>query len=159
MAGQRVKAEFGQVLGRRLDRSGGHGVTHCFSSFVLVHRLLQRTWCYVFTTSSGPHEVKADTDIFDTLEPVAKDVADLTPEWLNFALEHAGSRGNVSEARCEPIGIGQMGRSYRVTLTYSDEPAYRPVQLGGQDGRRRAGGPPAGSRWVSKRSHVLLSDR
>jgi hypothetical protein len=48
-----------------------------------------------------------DTDIFNTLEPVAKDVADLTPDWLNGALQNAGFHGNVIDARCEPIGIGQ----------------------------------------------------
>jgi hypothetical protein len=70
--------------------------------------------CYVSTTS---------TDTSDTIEPVARDVAGLTPEWFTQALEHAGFRGNVTDARCEPIGIGQMGRSYRVNLTYSDDRA------------------------------------
>jgi hypothetical protein len=87
--------------------------------------------------------MKADTDIFDTLEPVAKDPAGLTPEWLNFALGRAGVRGNVTDARCEPIGIGQMGRSYRVTLTYSDERPTGPSSLvakmagGGLEARQR----------------------
>lgn len=73
--------------------------------------------------------VKVDTDIFNTLEPVAKDVADVTPEWLTGALEHSGFRGIVTECRCEPIGIGQMGRSYRVSLTYSDDRPTGPSSL------------------------------
>jgi hypothetical protein len=51
---------------------------------------------------------------------VARDVAGLTPEWFNRALGHSGFRASVTDVQCEPIGIGQMGRSYRVNLTYSD---------------------------------------
>ena len=93
--------------------------------------------------------VKVDGDIFNTLEPVAKDVADLTPDWLNCALGHSGFQGHVTGARCEPIGIGQVGRSYRVNLTYSDDQHMGPG----------SGGPPAGSRWLPKRGHLLLSNR
>jgi hypothetical protein len=87
--------------------------------------------------------VKVDRDIFNTIEPVARDVAGLTPEWLNHALEHSGFRGSVTDARCEPIGIGQMGRSYRVNLTYSDDRATGPSTLvakmagGGLEARQR----------------------
>jgi hypothetical protein len=87
--------------------------------------------------------VKVDTPIFNTLEPVANDVADLTPDWLNAALEHSGFHGEVTEARCEPIGIGQMGRSYRVALIYSDDRHSGPASLvaklagGGLEARRR----------------------
>jgi Ecdysteroid kinase-like family len=87
--------------------------------------------------------VKVDTDIVNTLEPVAKDVADLTPDWLNCALAHSGFHGTVSDARCEPIGIGQMGRSYRVTLTYSDDHHTSPDSMvaklagGGLEARQR----------------------
>jgi hypothetical protein len=87
--------------------------------------------------------VKVDTDISNTLEPVAKDVADLTPDWLNHALELGGIQGNVIDARCEPIGIGQMGRSYRVDLTYSDDRSSGPASVvaklagGGLEARQR----------------------
>ena len=74
---------------------------------------------------------------------MAKDVAGLTPEWLNDALKHSGFRGTVTEARCEPIGIGQMGRSYRVNLSYSDarlgDPSSVVVKMagGGLEARQR----------------------
>lgn len=73
--------------------------------------------------------VKVDRDIFNTLEPVAKDVADLTPDWLNCALEGSGFGGGVIDARCESIGIGQVGRSYRVNLLYSDDQPTGPSSL------------------------------
>jgi len=87
--------------------------------------------------------VKVDRDIFNTIEPVAKDVADLTPDWLNFALERSGFGGDVIDVRCEPIGIGQVGRSYRVNLLYSDDQPTGPSSLvaklagGDQEARRR----------------------
>lgn len=73
--------------------------------------------------------MKVDADIFNTLEPVAKDVAGLTPEWLNDALAQSGVRSTVIDTRCEPIGIGQMGRSYRVTLTYSEARPTGPASV------------------------------
>ena len=87
--------------------------------------------------------LKVETAIFTTLEPVAKDVAGLTPEWLNHALEHSGIPATVTDARCEPIGIGQMGRSYRVNLTYSDPRLGGPSSVvvkmagGGLEARQR----------------------
>jgi hypothetical protein len=96
-----------------------------------------------FRDVDAPLRVKVDTDIFNTLEPVAKDVAGLTPEWLNGALEHSGFGGAVTDARCDPIGIGQMGRSYRVHLTYSDDRPTGPSSLvvkmagGGLEARQR----------------------
>lgn len=60
---------------------------------------------------------------------MARDVAGLTPEWFNRALEHSGFRASVTDVRCEPIGIGQMGRSYRVNLTYSDVGPTGPSSL------------------------------
>jgi hypothetical protein len=136
MAGQRVKAEFGHFSGGRIRWGEGHAdpddpghlplsarslhppVT--FSFLPLFPRSIRHTWCYVFTTS---------TDTFNTIEPVARDVAGLTPEWFTRALERAGFGGRVTDARCEPIGIGQMGRSYRVTLTYSDDRPSGPSNL------------------------------
>ena len=70
-----------------------------------------------------------NTKISNTIEPVAKDVADLTPGWLNGALQRSGLDGTVTSARCEPIGIGQMGRSYRVELTYSDDRHSSPATM------------------------------
>jgi hypothetical protein len=128
MAGQGVKAEFGHFSGGRSRWGEGHAdpddpgyrphsahslhppVT--FSFLPLLRRSVRHAWCYVFTTS---------TDTSNTIEPVARDVAGLTPEWFTRSLAHAGFAGRVTDARCEPIGIGQMGRSYRVTLTYSDD--------------------------------------
>jgi hypothetical protein len=87
--------------------------------------------------------LKVETAIFTTLEPVAKDVAGLTPEWFNQALEHSGIPATVADARCEPIGIGQMGRSYRVNLTYSGPRHGGPSSLvvkmagGGREARQR----------------------
>jgi Phosphotransferase enzyme family len=66
---------------------------------------------------------------------VARDVAGLTPEWFTRALAHSEFFGTVTDAQCEPIGIGQMGRSYRVALTYSDE------RRSGSSGQRS--GPPS----------------
>ena len=87
--------------------------------------------------------LKVETAIFSTLEPVAKDVAGLTPEWFNHALEHSGIPATVADAQCEPIGIGQMGRSYRVDLTYSDPRLGSPSSVvvkmagGGLEARQR----------------------
>ncbi len=87
--------------------------------------------------------LKVETAIFSTLEPVAKDVAGLTPEWFNHALEHSGIPATVADAKCEPIGIGQMGRSYRVDLTYSDPRLGSPSSVvvkmagGGLEARQR----------------------
>jgi thiamine kinase-like enzyme len=87
--------------------------------------------------------VKVEADIFNTLEPVAKDVAGLTPEWLNDALAQSGFGSTVIDAHCEPIGIGQMGRSYRVTLTYAEARATGPASVvakmagGGFEARQR----------------------
>ena len=39
--------------------------------------------------------MKVEADIFNTLEPVARDVAGLTPEWLNDALAQSGFGGTV----------------------------------------------------------------
>ena len=84
-----------------------------------------------------------ETAIFSTLEPVAKDVAGLTPEWFNHALEHSGIPPTVADAKCEPIGIGQMGRSYRVDLAYSDTRLGSPSSVvvkmagGGLEARQR----------------------
>jgi hypothetical protein len=73
--------------------------------------------------------VKVTADNFNTIEPVARDVAGLTPEWFTGALERSGFHSHVTDARCEPIGIGQMGRSYRATLTYSDVQPAGPSAL------------------------------
>lgn len=97
---------------------------------------------YFYDVDVAVH-VKVDAEIFNTLEPVAKDVADLTPAWLNGALGHSGLRGNVTGVRSEPIGIGQMGRSFRVNLTYSEEQHAGPASLvaklagGGMEARQR----------------------
>ena len=87
--------------------------------------------------------LKVEAAIFSTLEPVSKDVAGLTPAWFNHVLEHSGIPATVADAKCEPIGIGQMGRSYRVDLTYSDPRLGSPSSVvvkmagGGREARQR----------------------
>jgi aminoglycoside phosphotransferase (APT) family kinase protein len=74
---------------------------------------------------------------------VARDVAGLTPEWFTRALARSEFFGTVTDAQSEPIGIGQMGRSYRVTLSYSDDQPSGPPSVvvkmagGGLEARQR----------------------
>jgi len=122
-----------------LCRSAKHGLVHSISPSQVSPPYV--VLCFHNVASAS--RVKVDTEISNTLEPVARDVADLTPDWLNSALRAAGLDGNVTGTRCEPIGIGQMGRSYRVELTYSVEQPTNPISVvaklagGGLEARQR----------------------
>jgi aminoglycoside/choline kinase family phosphotransferase len=56
------------------------------------------------------------------VNPVAATAADLTASWLSAALDR-----EVTSVRCEPIGTGRIGASYRLSLTYCGVP--RPATL------------------------------
>lgn len=47
------------------------------------------------------------------------DPADLSPEWLTAALSSAGPDVEVSSARSEPVGTGQMAHNERIYLEYA----------------------------------------
>jgi hypothetical protein len=53
---------------------------------------------------------------------VVEAAEDLTPEWLSRAL-----RRRVRDFDTEPIGTGQMGSSWRITLRYDGDPGPRTV--------------------------------
>jgi hypothetical protein len=73
------------------------------------------------------------------VNPVAAEVADLTPGWLAWALGH-----EVASVSCEPIGTGQIGTSYRLTLGY-DGVAGPPTLVA-----KLAGGDPAARERVKE---------
>ena len=47
---------------------------------------------------------------------IVDDPSDLTPEWMTAALRYAGHDVTVQSVAVEPIGTGQMGSSFRLTL-------------------------------------------
>jgi hypothetical protein len=49
------------------------------------------------------------------MSSVAEHVADITPEWLSDALGRA-----VTAVAAERVGTGQIGATYRLTITYAD---------------------------------------
>jgi hypothetical protein len=53
--------------------------------------------------------------------PVANSVDDLTPDWLTAALGLVGVGTPVTAVSAERVGTGQIGTSYRLTLTYRDQ--------------------------------------
>jgi hypothetical protein len=73
------------------------------------------------------------------VNPVAADVTDLTPGWLSGALSQ-----DVIAASSEPIGTGQIGASYRLTLSYGGAPG--PATLVA----KLAGGDPAARERVKE---------
>ena len=68
--------------------------------------------------------------------PVAATVVDLSPEWLSGALG-----ASVAEVTAERVGTGQIGSSYRLSITYapgSRGPARLVAKLAAEDVEARA---------------------
>jgi hypothetical protein len=63
--------------------------------------------------------------------------ADVTPQWLGSALSRAGAPVTVTSAETTPVGTGQTGATYRVSVTYADPHSDLPptfiVKLPSQD--------------------------
>ncbi len=53
--------------------------------------------------------------------PVVDDPSDLTPAWLTHALRSAGHDATVHAVTVEPVGTGQMGSSFRLTLDVTEQ--------------------------------------
>jgi hypothetical protein len=76
------------------------------------------------------------------VNPVAATVSDLTPAWLTQALRAAGTDVTVAHVEPERVGTGQIGTSYRLTLTYDGDADDAPRSLvaklaGGDEAARR----------------------
>ena len=52
--------------------------------------------------------------------PVVDDPSGLTPAWLTHALRSAGHDATVHAVTVEPVGTGQMGSSFRLTLDVTE---------------------------------------
>ena len=53
----------------------------------------------------------------------------ITPDRITELLQAAGHLVTVKKVRCEPVGTGQMGASYRVGLTFAGDPGELPDTL------------------------------
>jgi hypothetical protein len=74
----------------------------------------------------------AEREVFD-------DPGEITAEWVTAVLQRAGRETKVSALRFEPVGTGQIGRSYRFTLDHDgDGPDSLVVKLAGGDPGDRA---------------------
>ena len=64
----------------------------------------------------------------DLRPPLVSDPASLTPEWITAALHAAGlgRGGRVAAATCDPVGTGQMARSFRFRLEWTGDPGNAP---------------------------------
>jgi hypothetical protein len=56
-------------------------------------------------------------------------LADLTPEWLTALLRKHGHDVTLARVDARPIGTGQVGATYRVTLDYAGEAGGAPPTL------------------------------
>lgn len=76
------------------------------------------------------------------MNPVAETVDELTPAWLTAALQAAGLDVTVAAVDAERVGTGQIGTSYRLSLTYEagagPGPATLVAKLPGGDAEARA---------------------
>ena len=69
-------------------------------------------------------------------------VDDVTPEWVSAVLAQKGIAANVSRVIAEPVGNGQMGSCYRLSIAYGagDGPDRLIVKLPATDAASRAAG-------------------
>lgn len=71
------------------------------------------------------------------MTPIPCRPADVTAEWLSSALSRGGDTVTVTSAETAPVGTGQTGATYRVSVTYADPPPALPatfiVKLPSQD--------------------------
>lgn len=62
---------------------------------------------------------------------------DVTREWLSTVLNGGDSRATLSNVDVTAIGTGQTGATYRVSVTYADNPSALPdtsvIKLPAQD--------------------------
>jgi Ecdysteroid kinase-like family len=70
---------------------------------------------------------------------IACDVADITPQWLTGVLARRGIEAEVDSITAAPIGTGQIGSCFRLTIEYAagDGPASLVAKLPSQDPARR----------------------
>ena len=71
---------------------------------------------------------------------IACGVTDITPRWLTEVLQHAGIDAEVATITATPIGTGQIGSCYRLTIDYANGagPATLVAKLPSDDPERRA---------------------
>jgi len=60
---------------------------------------------------------------------IAKRPEDLTPEWLTVALASMLRTGSVRSVAIEPVGTGQVGDTYRASLTLDGVPEGTPTTV------------------------------
>ena len=71
---------------------------------------------------------------------IARGVTDVTPQWLTAVLQHSGIEAQVATITAAPIGTGQIGSCYRLTIDYAGGtgPATLVAKLPSDDPERRA---------------------
>ena len=71
---------------------------------------------------------------------IACGVTDITPQWLTTVLQRAGVDAEVEAIAATPIGTGQIGSCYRLTIDYmrGTGPASLVAKLASEDLERRA---------------------
>lgn len=82
------------------------------------------------------------SDRFMTSAPAIPDrPTDITPEWLSSVLSTVDSPVTVREIDVTPVGTGQTGATYRITVTYADRHSHLPstfiAKLPSQDAQVR----------------------
>jgi hypothetical protein len=71
---------------------------------------------------------------------IASEIADITPQWLTSVLRNEGVEAEVAAITATPIGTGQIGSCYRLTIDYArgTGPATLVAKLPSADRQRRA---------------------